>query len=182
MAAAGDAYGAAFLGRGPLIFVTVGSLLPFDRLISRMDEIAASLPGETFFAQIGDGAYKPRHMEYARSLSRRDFTSKVETATAMVAHAGMGSVISAMEVGTPIVLLPRRLEAGEHNTDHQFATARWLQGRGGISVCFSEDELEATLQDIVRASRPAGTLARVAPAEFVQKIRAAIADSPGGRR
>jgi UDP-N-acetylglucosamine transferase subunit ALG13 len=165
-----------------LIFVTVGSLLPFDRLIRRMDEIAASLPGEAFFAQIGDGAYKPRHIAFARSLSRRDFTAKVETAKAIVAHAGMGSVISAMEVGTPIVLLPRRLEAGEHNTDHQFATARWLQGRSGISVCFSEDELEATLLDIILRSRPASTLARVAPAEFVQRIRAAIADSPSGRR
>jgi len=38
----------------------------------------------------------------------------MQNASVVVAHAGMGSVITAMQHNTPIVLLPRLLEAGEH--------------------------------------------------------------------
>jgi len=39
-----------------VILVTVGSMLPFDRLIEAMDKWAADHPGHSLFAQIGKGA------------------------------------------------------------------------------------------------------------------------------
>ena len=160
-----------------MIFVTIGSMFPFDRLVRRMDEIAQTLPGESIFAQIGEGTFEPSHMEFARMLSRRDFMDKLKAAKLLVAHAGMGSVISAMEVGVPIVLLPRQAKWGEVNTDHQIATARWLQGRPDMHVCFEDEDLGGVVRAALAAGRPTGVVNRTAPKPFTDKIRQFIAEA-----
>lgn len=160
-----------------MIFVTIGSLVPFDRLIRVMDGIALSMTDETFFAQIGDGTYEPRNMPFQRLLPRREFVSKVTASKLIVAHAGMGSVISAMEIGRPIVLLPRVLEWGEHTTNHQMATARWLQDRRGIHVCMDDTDLEATIRSAISSESIGETMPRSAPEGFVNKIRDYIASA-----
>ena len=52
----------------------------------------------------------------------------------VVAHAGVGSVVSAGEQGKPIVVLPRRAALGEHTSDHQVETIGWLRGKPGVHV------------------------------------------------
>ena len=69
----------------------------------------------------------PEHMPWVRRLDQEAFTRTVAGARLIVAHAGMGSVITAGQSGRPIVLLPRLRERGEHTTDHQVATANWLR-------------------------------------------------------
>ena len=177
MARIGQREGAEILGRRPVIFVTIGSLFPFDRLIRVMDLIAPTMPHEDFFAQIGDGSYEPTNMPFARLVSRRDFVAKVEQANLIVAHAGMGSVITAMEMGKPIVLLPRVLEWGEHTTDHQMATARWLADRPGIRVCMTDDALRSTIEKALDPTAPHQIMQRTAPESFVIKIRDFIASA-----
>ncbi len=50
------------LWKRPVIFVTVGTQLPFDRLIKAIDEIAAGL-NEPIAAQVGRSKYRPRNFE-----------------------------------------------------------------------------------------------------------------------
>ena len=92
-------------------------------------------------AQIGDGGFEPGHMPWVRKLDRADYLRAVARAELIVAHAGMGTVITAGEHGKPIVLLPRRGPLGEHNNDHQADTAVWLGTRPGILVADDEAEL-----------------------------------------
>jgi UDP-N-acetylglucosamine transferase subunit ALG13 len=158
-----------------VIFVTTGSLFPFDRLIRAADELAPQMPGQTFFAQVGESAYRPRNMEFARLLPRQDFMARTREADLMVAHAGMGSTLTAMELGKPIVLVPRRLDLGEHNTDHQMATARWLQDRGGVHVCFDDADLGDVIRAAVAGGGPGDRMSRTAPEPFLRKIRDMLA-------
>ena len=160
-----------------MIFITVGSLFPFDRLIRRMDEIAPTLPDQTFFAQIFEGAYEPANFPFARLISRRDFVEKMQETTLIVAHAGMGSVISAMDVGKPIILVPRVLEWGEYTTDHQMATARWLEGRPGIHVCYDDAKLPETIVAALAEQRPEQAMTKTAPPEFIARLRSFIASA-----
>jgi UDP-N-acetylglucosamine transferase subunit ALG13 len=154
-----------------VIFVTIGSMFPFDRLIRRMDEVAQALPQESFFAQIGEGEFQPAHMEYVRMLDRRAFLEKLKAAKLLVAHAGMGSVISALEVGTPMLLLPRQAKWGEVNTDHQVATARWLQGRQDIRICFEDVGLPEAVAAALSAPPSDAGMSRTAPKDFTDKIK-----------
>jgi UDP-N-acetylglucosamine transferase subunit ALG13 len=154
-----------------LIFVTIGSMFPFDRLVRLVDDLVADFPEETFFAQIGDGTYEPRNMPFVRMLPRREFMAQLRGSRVLVAHAGMGSVISAMEVGKPIALLPRRAKLGEVNTDHQVATARWLKGRQGIHVGLEDHELKAALTGALQESADHVEMSRTAPEEFIGKLK-----------
>ena len=154
-----------------MIFVTIGSLFPFDRLIRAVDELAPTWPQETFFAQIGHGAYEPRNMRFSRLLDAATFRRTLDGSRLMVAHAGMGSVISAMEINRPVVVLPRRMEFGEHTTDHQMATARWLAGKPGIYVALEDVSLRDTIEQALSANRREQAISAAAPTPFLEKIR-----------
>jgi UDP-N-acetylglucosamine transferase subunit ALG13 len=154
-----------------MIFVTIGSLFPFDRLIEITDRLAAAMPEQRFFAQIGESTYEPRHMDFARRLNRPEFTRHVAESDLIIAHAGMGSVITALEAGKPIIIVPRILELGEHTTDHQMATARWLQGRPGIHVVMNDADLGAAVAEAIRQSAMGVTMGKTAPEAFTRRIR-----------
>jgi UDP-N-acetylglucosamine transferase subunit ALG13 len=157
-----------------LIFVTIGSMLPFDRLIAAMDQWAGENSAETVFFQIGDGAFEPKHGRFARIVPPGDYRATLQAAELVVAHAGMGSAISAAEIAKPIVLLPRRADLREHTTDHQAHTARWLRGRDGIFVADTEHDLPRRIAE-ARASRQlARQLEPAAPETFTSALRDVI--------
>jgi len=165
-----------------VIFVTIGTLLPFDRLIRLVDGLAPSLPERPFFAQIGKGAYEPRNMDYARHLAPSAFGDKVRQASLIVAHAGMGSVITAMEARKPIVVFPRALELGEHTTDHQMSTVRWLSGKPGVHVAMDEAALGAVINAALSSAEGCEVMTPTAPPQFLERIRRFIADADGRGR
>lgn len=158
-----------------MIFVTVGSMLPFDRLIRAMDSWAADHAAEDVFAQIGDGHYLPRNMKFDRLVAPAKFREIFAQASVVVAHAGMGSVISAAELGRPIVLLPRLAAWKEHTTDHQRDTAHWLRDRPGVLIADSEDDLQQRIEEARGMDGIGQRLSKTAPADFVVKLRQAIA-------
>lgn len=130
-----------------MIFVTVGTQLPFDRLVHAVDQWACNNPGTRMFAQIGPGTYLPKHITYAEFIDPAQADEYVKKAEVVVAHAGMGSVLTALKFMRPIILLPRRYSLNEHRNDHQMATARWLSGRPGIHVAWDETELPSLLDN-----------------------------------
>ncbi len=162
-----------------MIFATIGSMFPFDRMIRALDAFAAAAaetaPGEEILAQIGNGGYEPAHMRWVRRMGQDDFDATAAGAELMVAHAGMGSVITAGRLGVPIVLLPRLQVKGEHNTDHQVATAGWLRGRPGVFVADDESELAARIGEarVVAGGRFA-RMSATAPPEFIARLRACL--------
>jgi len=60
-----------------MIFATVGTQLPFDRLIEALDAWAGEHPHIEVFAQIGCGNYLPCHMEWTRDMDPRDFRARM---------------------------------------------------------------------------------------------------------
>ena len=123
-----------------MILVTVGMQLSFDRLIKAMDDLAPRLHLPVM-AQTGIGKYVPKNMNHTSSISPLEFSEILSTTTLIVAHAGIGTVLTAQRHRKPIVLFPRRAAMGEHRNDHQLATAKELSDRTGIVVAMNEAEL-----------------------------------------
>jgi len=123
-----------------VIIVTVGMQLGFDRLIKAMDVLAPSL-GMPVIAQTGMGSYQPQHMEAHAKIAPDAFEALVARAHLIVAHAEIGTVLTAARCAKPILLVPRRAALGEHRNDHQLATVAKLAGRPGILVAADEREL-----------------------------------------
>jgi UDP-N-acetylglucosamine transferase subunit ALG13 len=153
------------------VFASVGTMMPFDRLVQAVDEWARDNPDVAVEIQIGKGQYEPRHAPWSRLIGIADYQSRIDAADIFVAHCGMGSIISAIEAGKPLVMLPRLKRLGEHNTDHQLATAAHFGGRRGLYCVDDGDALQAKLTALLRdgSDRPAGIAAFAEPA-LLQKV------------
>jgi UDP-N-acetylglucosamine transferase subunit ALG13 len=130
-----------------MIFVTVGEQLPFDRLIRTVDEWSASSVKEVF-AQIGRTDWKPSHIDYKEFLGPEEYRRKFQDAEIIIAHAGMGTIISALELNKPILLMPRREIFREVRNEHQISTARRFMTLNYVSVAFDEAELRKKLGNL----------------------------------
>lgn len=161
-----------------MIFATVGTQLPFDRLIRAIDDWAGAAPGREVFAQIGPSRFRPRHIEYAQFVSPEECAERTRAATAIVAHAGMGTILTALETGKRLVVMPRRAALGEHRNDHQLATVSRFAELGSVEVALDELELLGKLDDLDRLTVAQPAISRHAPDEFVAAVRAFIIGQP----
>jgi len=158
-----------------VIFVTVGSADPFDRLVQAMDDWAGARGRKDVFAQVGNSRYVPRHIEAVQFLKPSEFRERVRAARLVVAHAGMGSIITAMETGTPIIVMPKWAHLGEHRNDHQVATAKRFGEKKGIIVAEDEKDLIVKLESEEALSSPT-RIAREAAPDLISAIRMFIMD------
>ncbi|WP_243450635.1 glycosyltransferase [Sandarakinorhabdus glacialis] len=157
------------------MFVSVGSMMPFDRLVRAMDEWAAANPRVPVEIQIGRGKYEPRHAKFVRLMPVGEYRQRVAEARLFVAHAGMGSIIAAIEAGKPMLMLPRLQAQGEHNTDHQLATAATIGARPGLHVAGDAEDLKRRATVLLGDSGAApAPISRYAESEFTDRIRAFI--------
>jgi UDP-N-acetylglucosamine transferase subunit ALG13 len=160
-----------------LIFVTVGTQLAFDRLISTVDDWAAAGEGRTVFAQIGPTKLRPRHIEYEHFIPPEECTRRMLSASAIVSHAGMGTILTALERGKPLLVMPRRAALGEHRNEHQLATVRRFAGLGSLRVALDETELCSQLDELDRPA-PQPCISASAPDDFVAGLRALMLGDP----
>jgi UDP-N-acetylglucosamine transferase subunit ALG13 len=123
-----------------VILLTVGTQLPFDRLVKIVDKLAPHLP-EPVLAQTGHGKYRPQNMEWRSYVDPVEFESYIEQCSLLISHAGIGTLVMAQKHGKPMILFPRRAVLDEHRNDHQLATVRALSGRTGVQIAYDEDDL-----------------------------------------
>jgi UDP-N-acetylglucosamine transferase subunit ALG13 len=163
-----------------MIFVTVGTQLPFDRLVQAVDGWAAMRPAVPVLAQVNGGVYVPRHLQAVPGLTPAQFALHFAAAQVVVAHAGMGTIISSLEVGKPLVLLPRLAARGEHRNDHQVGTARRFAGFSCIRVAAFEEDLGPLIDELLATGGDLGQ-AQGAPdvsAALLEGIRRFLAGQP----
>ncbi|MHC4593982.1 MAG: glycosyltransferase [Planctomycetota bacterium] len=126
-----------------MMFLTVGTYpLPYDRLVKATDTaIMEGLIEEEVFAQIGLCSYMPQNMECVGMLQKEAFDSYFEKASAIIAHAGIGSIVMALEYNKPLLVMPRMKRFKEHVNDHQVATAREFERLGHLLAVYCEEDL-----------------------------------------
>lgn len=137
-----------------MIFVTVGSELPFDRLVNAVDRWARENHRSDVFAQIGEHGKAPDFIPSTRFLDPAEFKQRFSTASIIVAHAGMGTILSALCYAKPILVMPRLASLGEARNEHQLATARQMLKQGKVDVAFDERELARKLDALTDLRAP----------------------------
>lgn len=140
-----------------MIFVTVGTQLPFERLVGAVDAWAATCtPRPNVLAQVGGGRTDYPYLRCVRSLDGKSYAEAISSARLMLAHAGTGSILTALDSGVPVILMPRDHRLGEHRDDHQFQTARQLERMGLLKVAWNEADLPTLIErELQRATRRA---------------------------
>ncbi|WP_028351403.1 glycosyltransferase [Bradyrhizobium murdochi] len=156
-----------------MIFATVGTQGQFDRLIRTIDEWAGAHGRTDVFAQTGPSDYHSKHIRAERFIDPTEFRKRVESASLVISHAGMGSIITALELGKRIIVMPRRASLGEHRNDHQLATAKRFAEQGCIMVAFTEHELVNKLDQHQISGEPERLSALASP-RLISTIRTFI--------
>lgn len=151
--------------------------MPFDRLIRAVDEWASSTSRSDVFAQIGRSEYRPRAIQTAQFLAPGEFERRMDEASAVVAHAGTGTIIAALQRGKPLLVLPRLSKFDETRNDHQVPTAKHFGDAGYVLVAQDESELPRRLRDL-QAFRPRGTIGGTASVELINRLRAFAFHNP----
>lgn len=132
------------------VVVTLGTIAPygFRRLAARLVEV---LPADAeVLWQTGATDVTGLPIEARERVPGPELEAAMRAADLVVAHAGTGTALTAFELGTCPVLVPRRHAFGEHVDDHQVGTARMLAGRG-LATYAEVEHLDLDL--LVAASR-----------------------------
>jgi UDP-N-acetylglucosamine--N-acetylmuramyl-(pentapeptide) pyrophosphoryl-undecaprenol N-acetylglucosamine transferase len=141
--------------REDLGVVTVGTVLPFDRLVNGVAALTAeSCRPSHMVAQVGAGGVRPAGMESSENIAFDEMTGLLERAKVVFCHAGNGSLMSALQAGCRIVAMPRRADLGEHWDDHQQEILRAFAARGVIEVAEDADGLQAALERALAKPAP----------------------------
>lgn len=140
-----------------MIFLTVGTQFPFDRLVRAVDR-AVELSGSAveIFAQIADSSYKPRCFEAVSYLQKDEYDNNMREASSIISHAGMGTITAALESKKPLLVMPRLRKYGEVVNDHQVAIAKKFEQLGHLVVAYHEQDVPEkikTLEQFVPTER-----------------------------
>lgn len=155
-----------------MIFATVGTQLPFDRLLSALDIWASFHCDMPVIAQTGATSARYSNLNCQATFDQPSFAARVAEARVIVAHAGMGTILQAAEAGKPLILMPRRADIGEHRNDHQLATAVEMAVLSNVTVVHDADGLSTALGRALQQSvddRP--VLAATAQPQLINALK-----------
>ena len=152
-----------------MILLTVGTQGPFDRLVRSVDDWLADKDIQVF-GQIENTNYKPVHFESTAYLDPTEFAQRFHAASHIVAHAGMGTIIQALQHKKPLLIMPRKASLGEQRNEHQLATAARFAERTGIVVAEDEREIPAKMEMLLSV-RVEHSIDACADQELIQFIR-----------
>ena len=132
-----------------MIFASVGSMLPFERFVRAIGEWARAHPDQPVYVQVGDAEYEPRHAPFTRMMPMHEYRERLRDCDLFVAHAGMGSILQALEERKQTLMLPRHREWGEHTTDHQLHTAARFGHVHGLRFVDSVEDLFVAMSQLL---------------------------------
>lgn len=153
-----------------MIFVVVGTQAPFDRMVQIIDEWAEINPAVEVVAQIGHTEYQPKHLKYHATIPPVEFNAIFEKADVIIGHAGMGTILTALQLGKPIITMARLSKFREHRNDHQVHTARSFKKLGYIKHAESEDELKGLLNNANKL-KPAEKISKYASEGLIKGLK-----------
>jgi len=130
-----------------MIFVSVGTQLPFPRMMNVIDEWAGANKDSGVFAQTADSS-SMGNVESTDYISAKEFQCYFSEADVIVSHAGMGNILTALELSKSIIIFPRKAELNEHRNDHQISTAKKFTGHPSVFVVNDLASFSKALTDI----------------------------------
>lgn len=122
--------------------------MSFDRLIGWVDDWADAHDRSDVIAQIGPSDYRPRRIRIQPFMDPPVFRKTMAEARCIVAHAGMGTILNALELGKPILVVPRLGALAETRNDHQVATAERFSEEGLILTASTPEEFAARMVEL----------------------------------
>jgi UDP-N-acetylglucosamine transferase subunit ALG13 len=160
-----------------MIFVITGTQEPFDRMIKVVDEIAGTFKHLDFVAQVSKSTLKIENLQAFDFIPPVTFNKYFDKADLIISHAGMGTIISALERSIPILIMPRLATYSEHRNDHQVDTCKVFEKLGYVSVAYDEVELKTKIINLLNnSSKPLHKIGKYASDELINSLQEFISE------
>ena len=126
-----------------MVFIALGTQnFQLNRLLQEVDLlIKKGQLKDAVFAQIGHSDYRPIHYQYERFLEKKEFDRCIRECDVLISHGGVGTIITAINSGKPVVLYPRLKKFGEHVDDHQLEISQAFSKKEYVLYCSDGDDL-----------------------------------------
>ena len=162
-----------------MIFVTTGTQAPFNRLVKVMDALAEELNGEEVIVQASGVDFVTKNVKVVGFLHPKEYNRIFNEARLVISHAGMGSIVSALTKGKPIIVIPRKAALGEHRDDHQVDSARKMESLGYVPVAYDEEQLKSKIISMLmdESSVAEAKIGEYASGSLVSSIRGFLLSS-----
>lgn len=134
-------------------FVTVGTQLPFDRMIKLVDSFFTENNITNVTYQIGKGDYIPNKGAVYSDIEPQKFDDYCKDCDVIISHAGIGSLLTASEYAKPVIIMPRLSKFKEHRNDHQLATVVSFSSLEGVYCFTNQVELEIAIRKASNCSK-----------------------------
>ncbi len=159
-----------------MIFVTVGTNeARFDRLLAALEELPN---GTELVVQHGPSPIRPSGATCRDYVSFDEMVEQMGRARAVVTHAGVGSVLTALLNGTRPIVVPRLQRYGEAVDDHQLEFGRRAQRAGLVTLV--EDTAE--LPEVIARQQASPPPPPHADERLVEDLRRFLDEAVGRRR
>ena len=131
-----------------MIFLTVGTQFPFDRLVKAVDEaIGQGLIEEEIWAQIGQSSYQPHNFKKTVDfLDKNIFDQWMRKASKVISHAGIGSITPTLDETKPLLVMPRLRKYGEVVNNHQVDIIRKFEKCGYLLAAYDVKEFPEKIE------------------------------------
>lgn len=152
-----------------MIFVTLGTQdKPFERLLKAIQkQIDNGNIKEEVVVQAGCTKFDSKDMKLYSMMDMDLFEEYVKQCDLMIAHGGVGSILTALKEGKKVIAAPRLGKYGEAANDHQKQIIDEFSKEGYILPLNNFDELDQLLKKVKRFKPKKYASKRM---EFIEKI------------
>lgn len=133
-----------------MIFVILGTQdKKFPRLL---DAIQKSINDgkidkkEEIIVQAGSTKYKSKNMKIIDYMPVKQFEECIQKADIIICHAGVGTILTALEKGKTIIAAPRLKQYFEHVNDHQLQILESFTKQGYILALEDFEKLDVLIK------------------------------------
>lgn len=130
-----------------LIFVTVGTQIPFDRLLKNIEkEIKQGNIKDKVIVQAGVTNFKSDKMEIINFLPMDEFKKIIKDAKIIICHGGVGTITDGLRNNKTIIACPRLKKYNEAKNDHQIQIVENFGNNGYIIPLLNPEDLGTALK------------------------------------
>lgn len=133
-----------------MIFIVLGTQdKSFDRLLKKVDEmIEKKVIQDEVIVQAGKTVYHSAKMKIFDYVEQNQFNEYVDKATYIISHGGVGTIMSGINHGKPVLAVARLSKYSEHENDHQVEIVEQFAESGLIIGCTNIDEFEKKFSEL----------------------------------
>lgn len=121
----------------------------FTRLLDAIQDcVNKGTIKEKVVVQAGYTKYESKNMKIFSMVDKREFSKLLDEAHLIISHGGVGSIVTSLEKGKKVIVVPRLKKYNEHVNNHQIQIARKFKQEGYVKYVLNLKHLDKAISEI----------------------------------